>query len=115
MSAQSFLASFTNIDWGVVATAAATFIGTMITIIWGWINGHKKLESHLRPEGSDVQIAGAVLQDNTSLRENSQSNRDLRDQVLILVHASERQTQSLDDLTNVVQELLAELKLRNPD
>lgn len=97
-----------EIDWKLVASAGAVFIGTIVTTVWGWFQGKKK--SQAAPEQSaPIQIAGAVLQDNTSLRDNTQATRELRDQILLLVHVLERHVRVQDDIQESLEDLVKRL------
>lgn len=96
-----------EIDWKLVASAAAVFIGTAVTTVWGWVQGRKKSEKANDPGA--VQIAGAVLQDNTSLRENTQAVKDLRDQIMFLRDVMERRIRAEDDLQDTLEDLCKRL------
>lgn len=99
-----------NIDWKLVASAGAVFVGTVVTTVWGWVQGRKKSEkSAAAPTDSPLQIAGAVLQDNASLRENTQAVKDLRDQMMFLRDAVERRIRSEDELQESIDELCKRL------
>lgn len=97
-----------EIDWKLVASAAAVFIGTAVTTVWGWIQGRKKSEKAADPAPA-IQIAGAVLQDNTSLRDNTQAVRDLRDQIMFLRDSIERRIRAEDDLQETLEDLVKRL------
>lgn len=106
---QPLPAAVAEIDWKLVASAVAVFLGTVITTVWGWFQGRKKSQESKSEAGSAVQIAGAVLQDNTSLRENTQAVKDLRDQVMFLRDTIERRNRTDDELNDTIEELLKRL------
>jgi len=95
------------IDWKLVASAAAVFIATAITTVWGWFQGRKKSEKTAAEPS--FQVAGAVLQDNTSLRDNTQAVRDLRDQVFMLIHVLEGKNKTEMDLQDTLEDLIRRL------
>lgn len=110
MSSASQVASEVSaIDWHVVGSAVGVGIAAVVTGVWGWLRGEgkakKKHEGHIKAEGTDLQVAGAVLQDNQSLRENTQAVRDLRDQVMLLIHTEERKTRVEEELVNVLEDV----------
>jgi len=94
------LSDAVGIDWKLVGSAVGVFIATIVTTVWGWMQGRKKSEKAAAQTPSDFQLAGAVLQDNTSLRDNTQAVRELRDQMLLLAHIMERHVRIQDDLMN---------------
>lgn len=94
-----------EIDWKLVASAAAVFIGTVVTTICGFFQGRKKSRDN-SPAPETVQIAGAVLQDNQALRENTMAVRELRDQVFLLGHILERRIGVENDLHSKVSNLI---------
>ena len=97
-----------GIDWKVFASAVAVFVATTVTTIWGWLQGRKKAEesnSHIRAPGTDIQVVGAVLQDNLSLRENTAATIALRDQVMLLVHLMERRIGLESELVDELKEV----------
>lgn len=98
-----------EVDWKLVASAAAVFVGTIVTTVWGWFQGRKKSEKNAVESTPAVQIAGAVLQDNTSLRENTQAVRDLRDQVMFLRDTMERRCRAEDELSDQLNDLIKRL------
>ena len=98
-----------EVDWKLVASAAAVFVGTIVTTVWGWFQGRKKSEKNAVEPTPGVQIAGAVLQDNTSLRENTHAVRDLRDQIMFLRDTIERRNRTDDELNDTIEELLKRL------
>ena len=102
------LPAATEIDWKLVASAGAVFIGTVVTTIWGWFQGRKKSQEKASATHPDnhFQIAGAVLQDNTSLRDNTQATRELRDQVFLLSHVMERHVGVQNDIHNELERLI---------
>lgn len=97
------------VDWKLVASAAAVFIGTVVTTVWGWFQGRKKSKESAVEPANSFQIAGAVLQDNSSLRENTQAVRDLRDQMLFLRDAIERRIRVEDELQDTLEDLIKRL------
>jgi hypothetical protein len=99
-----------EIDWKLVGSAVGVFLATIVTTVWGWVQGRKKSEkaSATHPD-NHFQIAGAVLQDNTSLRDNTQATRELRDQILLLVHVLERHVRVQDDIQESLEELVKRL------
>lgn len=105
------LADATGIDWKLVGSAVGVFIATIVTTVWGWIQGRKKSEkaSEYVSPTPDFHIAGAVLQDNMSLRENTQAARDLRDQMVLLIHVLERHVRVQDGIEEHLEELVKRL------
>lgn len=102
-----------TIDWKIIAGAAGTFVGSCVIALLGWFKGKEKVEkkTHLKGEGTvDIALAGVTVQDNLSLRENTQSNRDLRDQTMMLIHCTERTNKTTEEMVNVMEDVLAELK-----
>lgn len=97
------------VDWNVVAAAIAVFCGTLITTVWGWLTGKKKIRDHLRMDSLDIPITGAVIQDNQSLRESTLINKEVRDQLLIHHHDLQSSCKATDDNTRVLEEVLDEL------
>lgn len=101
-----------SVDWNLVAAAAATFLGTLVVTVWGWFQGKKKLaaklEGHLPP--NDMQVTGAVLLDNQTLREATAVSRELRDRLIIHGEAIHSHCKATVDNTNSLDEILAELK-----
>lgn len=75
------------------------------------MQGRKKADkaSAATPE-SAFQITGAVLQDNSSLRDNTHAVRELRDQILILVHILERHVKTQDDLNDGLEDVHREIR-----
>ena len=63
-----------NIDWQVLAAAVASFIVTGYVGMKGWVD--KKKET-LRP----VELAGGVIQDNLTMRENTVEVAELKEAV----------------------------------
>lgn len=104
------LADAAGIDWKLVGSAVGVFLATIVTTVWGWMQGRKKSErsSPQAPEAS-FQFAGAVLQDNTSLRENTQATRELRDQMLLMAHILERHIRVQDDLHDDIEAIIKRL------
>lgn len=98
-----------EIDWKLVASAVAVFVGTIVTTIWGWFQGRKKSKESTPEPAASYQIAGAVLQDNQSLRDNTQAVRDLRDQVFMLVHVLEGKTKLEMELQDTLEDLIKRL------
>lgn len=98
-----------EIDWKLVASAAAVFIGTIVTTVWGWFQGRKKSKASTPEPVSGYQIAGAVLQDNQSLRDNTQAVRDLRDQVFMLIHVLEGKNKVEMELQDTLEDLIKRL------
>lgn len=107
MSDPSPVTTTVEIDWKLIGSAVGVFIATMVTTVWGWMQGRKKAKE----PASEVpfQVAGAVLQDNTSLRENTQAVKDLRDQILFLRDAVEKRTKSEDELNDTIEDLIKRL------
>ncbi len=101
------LPAATEIDWKLVASAGAVFIGTVVTTIWGWFQGRKK--SQEKSEAAPLPIAAAVLQDNASLRDNTHAVRDLRDQIMFLRDAIERRIRVEDELQDTLEDLVKRL------
>lgn len=103
-----------HLDWTIIASAIGIGLATFITTFWGWFTGKERAEqkrvAHLKSEGSGFMIAGATIQDNQSLHENTQSNRDLRDQIMMLIHCTERHTKATEEQINTLEDVLAELK-----
>jgi hypothetical protein len=98
-----------ELDWKLVAAAAATFLATMLTTVWGWIQGRKKSTKAAEPQGPQYQVAAAVLQDNLSLRENTTATRDLRDQIVLLIHTLDRHVKVQDDMQDSLDDLIKRL------
>lgn len=100
-----------GIDWKLVGSAVGVFIATIVTTVWGWMQGRKKSEkaSAQHPDNA-FQIAGAVLQDNTSLRDNTQATRELRDQILLLAHILERHVRVQDNLHDGLTDVHREIR-----
>lgn len=96
-----------TVDWKLVGSAVGVLIATIITTVWGWYQGRKK--SRVGAAEPAFQIAGAVLQDNTSLRDNTHAVRELRDQIFLLNHTIERQVKVQDDLSDDIEKLLRRL------
>lgn len=96
-----------SVDWTVVATGTAVFIGTIITTIWGWVQGKKKVEQTLQ---SGTPLPSAVLQDNQSLREATLVQREVRDQLLLVCHALTALCKATEDNTSSSDDILSELK-----
>lgn len=102
------------IDWGTVALASATFIATLITTVWGWLQGRKKFNEHLKPkEGQDVPLAAGVIMDNQSIRESTMVQREVRDQLLILNHSLMQYNRNQEEIAGLIEDLVKELKHRN--
>jgi hypothetical protein len=100
------LPAATEIDWKLVASAAAVFIGTVVTTVWGWFQGKKKSKESAPETASPFQLAGAVLQDNASLRDNTMAVRELRDQIFLLTHVLERRAGLENDLHGELEKLI---------
>jgi cytosine/adenosine deaminase-related metal-dependent hydrolase len=98
-----------EIDWKLVGSAVGVFLATMVTTVWGWMQGRKKSEKNAATEGAGIHIAGAVLQDNSSLRDNTQAVRDLRDQVMMLVHVLEGKNKVEMELQDTLEDLIKRL------
>ena len=104
------LADAAGIDWKLVGSAVGVFIATIVTTVWGWMQGRKKsAAASAALPAPEFQFAGAVLQDNTSLRENTRATRDLRDQIMLLSHVLERHVKVQDDIEDHLQELVKRL------
>jgi len=99
-----------SVDWKVVAGALAVFVGTVVTTIYGWITKKKETsaDTHIKT-GMDIPIAGAVIQDNVTLRESVIVYREVRDQLLIHHHALMSQCRSTEDNTRAMDEIIKEL------
>lgn len=102
-------AAAATVDWKLIGSAVGVFIATMVTTVWGWMQGRKKSEKSAEAQGSQFQIAGAVLQDNTSLRDNTQAVRDLRDQVFMLIHVLEGKNKVEMELQDTLEDLIRRL------
>ncbi len=99
-----------GIDWKIVASAFAVFVGTLVTSIWGWMQGQKKASNVLdNPNSHQMQVVGAVLQDNQSLRENTNALIALRDQIVILNHSLPKYMESHDSTQEEIDKLLRRL------
>lgn len=98
-----------DLDWKLVAAALATFFATMVTTIWGWFQGRKKSAKAVAEAPAPFQVAGAVLQDNMSLRDNTNAIRDLRDQIVLLIHTLDRTVKGQDELQDELQALIKRL------
>lgn len=103
------LADAAGIDWKLVGSAVGVFLATIVTTVWGWMQGRKKSERSTPSAGTDFPFAGAVLQDNTSLRENTQATRELRDQMLLMAHILERHIRVQDDLHDDIEAIIKRL------
>lgn len=106
------------VDWKIVASAIATGLGTLIITIWGWMKGQQKArQAHsdgaLRTGDPDIQVTGAVLQDNTSLKENTQAQRELRDQLMLLRDTMERDIRSRNEQSQNMDDLMSAINLLN--
>ncbi len=102
-----------SVDWNLVAAAAATFLGTLVVTMWGWFQGKKKLAARLEsghPIGSELQVTGAVLLDNQTIRESTLVSREVRDQLLLNSQALHAHCKSLDSNTHSIDDVLQELK-----
>jgi hypothetical protein len=115
MSQVSVLAETSHtVDWSVVAGAVAVFCGTVVTTIWGWIQGKKKIDQHFKtnpgsPEGTG-QVTGAILMDNLTIRESTLVNREVRDQLILQHHCLSDLRQAMIDNTRAMDDLLQELR-----
>ena len=89
------------IDWKLVASAIGVFIATLVTTVWGWIQGRKKVEKG--------QTELPHLPDLNHLRDNTQSMRDLRDQLLLLSNVLERHIRSHGEFLNELKDLVERL------
>jgi len=98
-----------SVDWKLVASAVGVFLATMVTTVWGWMQGRKKSAKSASEAEPAFHIAGAVLQDNTSLRDNTIAVRELRDQVFLLGHILERHVKSQDTLSDEIGDLMKRL------
>lgn len=98
------LSDAAGIDWKLVGSAVGVFIATIVTTVWGWMQGRKKATNSQPEQG--VQIAGAVLQDNASLRDNTNAVRELRDQVFLLAHIMERHVGVQNDIHGELERLI---------
>ncbi|MAS67367.1 MAG: hypothetical protein CMK82_11305 [Pseudomonadales bacterium] len=98
-----------EIDWKLVASAVGVFIATIVTTVWGWFQGKKKSRENTPEPSTSYQIAGAVLQDNASLRDNTQAVRDLRDQIMLLRDTMERRCRAEDELADTLEDLVKRL------
>lgn len=101
-----------GLDWNIVAAAVATFVGTLIVTIFGWYKGRERIQRRLStPEiGGNGMLAGAVLQDNQSLRDATVASRELRDQMLLTHEALDRHSECLRDNSRHVSELVEEFR-----
>jgi len=103
-------AEASTVDWTLVASAIGVFVATMVTTVWGWMQGRKKSSKTADESNSEpFHVAGAVLQDNTSLRDNTHAVKELRDQVLLLSHILERHVRIQDNLSNDIDDLMKRL------
>jgi hypothetical protein len=113
-TALQITADSSTIDWHTVGSAVGVGLVAVITGMYGWFKGEgkskRKHEGHIKAEGSDIQVAGAVLQDNQSLRENTDSNRALRDQVMLLIHVLERNGRTQEEMVNALEDAVTEIK-----
>ena len=98
-----------TLDWNLVAAAAATFIGTLIATIWGWVQGKKKLHQKLEGIG-EASVTGVAVMDNQTLRELTLVNREVRDQLLLHCHALNANSKAMEDNTSSADDILDELK-----
>lgn len=102
---QSLPVAAAEIDWKLVASAGAVFVGTIVTTVWGWMQGRKKSQEKV-DAAPPVPLAAAVLQDNASLRDNTMAVRELRDQVFLLSHVMERHVGVQNDIHNELERLI---------
>lgn len=98
-----------QVDWKLIAAAAATFLATFIISILGWYQGRKKIAQKLEGIG-DGQVTGAVLLDNQTLRESTVVSRELRDRLIVHGEALHSSCKAVVDNTNSLDEILEELK-----
>lgn len=63
-----------SVDWQVLAAAVATFIVTGYVTMKGWLD--KKKESQ-----KPVELAGGIIQDNMTMRENTVATDELKEAV----------------------------------
>lgn len=102
-----------TIDWKVVAAAVATFLATFVTIVWGWVQGRKKVEAQIKPkEGADVPLVAGMVMDNLTVRESTMVSKEVRDQLLILNHALMSHTRNLEEVAGLLEDLVKELRER---
>lgn len=97
-----------TVDWKLVASAMAVFVATGITTVWGWMQGRRRTRETVSPS-AEFHVSGAVIQDNTSLRDNTAATRELRDQMLLLVHVLERHVKVQDDMQDTLDSLMRRL------
>lgn len=113
MSTSSAIVSHAaTVDWNLVAAAAATFFGTLTVTVWGWFQGKKKLAAQLEGQlpHPDMQITGAVLLDNQTLREATAVSRELRDRLIVHGEALHSNCKATLDNTESLDEILIELR-----
>lgn len=100
-----------SVDWTVVATGSAVFIGTVITTIWGWVQGKKKVEQTLSTSPAlQGQVPSVIVQDNSTLREQTLVQQAVRDQLLLTNHALTAMCKATEDNTSAMDDVLTELK-----
>ena len=107
-------------DWNVVSAAVAVFVGTLATTIFGWFKGKAKIAKRgMTDDPTSYNISGATVQDNQSLRDSTIINRELRDQLMLHLHAlqsncraTEDNTRCLDDIHNKLRILIDKLDNR---
>ena len=97
-----------NLDWKLIAAAAATFLATLYITIMGWMQGKKKLAARL--ESGDMTVTSAVLLDNQTIREATTVNREVRDRLLVSCEAIHANTKALVDIAEGLDEAVEEMK-----
>jgi hypothetical protein len=97
-----------QLDWKLIAAAAATFVATLIITILGWWNGRKKVAAKI--EDSGTTVTGAILLDNLTIREATAVNREVRDRLLIHCEALHSNTKTLEHHVGSMDDILEELK-----
>lgn len=111
MSAASEVANTAiQLDWKLLAAAAATFLATFIISILGWYQGRKKVSEKVGQLAEGGTVTGAILLDNQTIREATVVSRELRDRLIIHGEVLHSCCKATVDNTNSLDEILAELK-----
>lgn len=99
-----------GLDFKLIATALAVFVGTLITTIWGWYSAKKKVTESFTSDGKmPTTVTGAILMDNMTIHESTTVNREVRDQLLVLNHTLNRMCRAIEDNTESLDELLKKI------
>lgn len=99
-----------SLDWNVAAAAAAVFMGTLLTTVYGWFRGKKKLDVRLGGDDAPA-VTSVVVQDNQTLREMTLVNREVRDQLLLTNHAISNLCKAIEGNSGAMEDILHELKV----